>query len=108
MSEPNAEHLVWMDLEMSGLDAARDEILEIATLVSNADLEVVAEGPTIVIGHPPSLFDRMDDWNREHHSASGLWDRVLRSSTTVAEAEQQVLDFVRQHVGERSSPLCGN
>lgn len=93
---------------MSGLDVERDEILEIATLISDGNLDVVAEGPTIVVGHPASLLDRMDDWNREHHTASGLWDRVLRSSTTVVEAEQQVLDFVRQHVGERSSPLCGN
>jgi oligoribonuclease len=108
MSEPPAERLVWMDLEMSGLDVERDEILEIATLISDGNLDVVAEGPTIVVGHPASLLDRMDDWNREHHTASGLWDRVLRSSTTVVEAEQQVLDFVRQHVGERSSPLCGN
>jgi oligoribonuclease len=108
MAEQSADFLVWMDLEMSGLDVERDVILEIASLITDNGLEVVVEGPAIVIGHPASVLDRMDDWNREHHAASGLSERVLRSSVTLAEAEARTLDFVRQHVAERSSPLCGN
>jgi len=108
MAEPAADLLVWMDLEMSGLDVERDTILEIATLVTRNDLEIVAEGPTIVIGHPASVIEGMDDWNREHHAASGLSERVLRSSIRLAEAEATTLDFIRRHVSEHSSPLCGN
>jgi oligoribonuclease len=108
MTTQSDDRLVWMDLEMSGLDVERNVILEIATLVSNHQLEVVAEGPTIVIGHPASLLEGMDDWNREHHTASGLWERVLHSSITLGEAEARTLEFIRQHVAELSSPLCGN
>lgn len=108
MSEETSELLVWMDLEMTGLDAERDTILEIATLVTDAELAVVAEGPSLVIHQPQSVLDAMDDWNREHHGASGLIERSLCSKIGLAEAEAQTLDFVRAHCAERTSPLCGN
>lgn len=108
MTEETSERLVWMDLEMTGLDPERETILEIATLVTNADLEIVAEGPCLVIRQSQSVLDAMDDWNREHHGASGLTERSLRSTIGLAEAEARTLDFVRSHCAERTSPLCGN
>jgi len=108
MTEETSEFLVWMDLEMTGLDPERETILEIATLITNAELEVVAEGPCLVVHHPRSILDAMDDWNREHHGASGLIERSLSSTTGLAEAEVQTLDFIRSHCAERTSPLCGN
>ncbi len=101
-------NLVWMDLEMSGLDPARDTIIEIATIVTDSELDIVAEGPVIAIHQSDELLDAMDDWNREHHAASGLTARVRNSKTDLAEAERLTLEFVRQHTAERSSPLCGN
>jgi oligoribonuclease len=108
MAEQSESNLVWMDLEMTGLDPDRDTILEIATLVSNSELETVAEGPVLVIHQPAHVLDRMDAWNREHHGASGLTQRVLASTLSMAEAEQQVLGFVKTYCPERISPLCGN
>ena len=108
MSDQSPAHLVWMDLEMSGLDPDRDTILEIATLITNDVLDIVADGPTIVIHQPPALLDAMDEWNREHHRASGLTARALASTVSMAEAEARTLDFVRRYCPERSSPLCGN
>lgn len=100
--------LVWMDLEMTGLEPDRDTIIEIATLVTDGDLNLLAEGPELVIHQDPALFDAMDDWNREHHSKSGLWKKVVESKVSLAEAEAQTLAFLKQHVGEKESPLCGN
>jgi oligoribonuclease len=101
-------NLVWMDLEMSGLDPERDTILEIATLVTDSDLEIVAEGPVIAVHQSDAVLESMDEWNREHHAASGLIGRVRASRIDLAEAERITLDFVRGHVDERTSPLCGN
>lgn len=101
-------NLVWMDMEMSGLDPERDVILELATVITDADLNIVAEGPVIAISQPASLFDSMDQWNRDHHTKSGLWDRVLRSTTTLEQAEEATLAFIKTHVAQRQSPLCGN
>jgi oligoribonuclease len=100
--------LVWMDMEMTGLDPERDTILEIATLISTNALEVVAEGPVLAIHQPREVLDRMDQWNREHHAASGLLGRVFASSLSMTEAEAQALAFVKAHCPERTSPLCGN
>jgi oligoribonuclease len=105
---PPSGRLVWMDLEMTGLDPERDTIIEMATLVTDAELNVVAEGPELVIHQAAAMFDRMDDWNREHHTKSGLWAKVVASDITLAEAERQTLEFVAKHVGPRESPLCGN
>jgi oligoribonuclease len=108
MSQRSAEHLVWMDMEMTGLDPERDTILEIATLITTSALDVVAEGPVVVIAHPQSVLDAMDQWNRSHHAASGLSARVLASTTSMAEAEAQTLAFVKAYSPEHTSPLCGN
>jgi len=100
--------LVWMDLEMSGLDPTRDTILEIATLITDNELQLVAEGPVVAIHQPPSVLDAMDEWNREHHSASGLVQRVRESTITMREAERLTREFVASRCVERSAPLCGN
>jgi oligoribonuclease len=102
------DNLVWMDLEMTGLDPEVDTILEIATIITDGNLNIIAEGPSIVIHQPDARLDGMDEWNTTHHGASGLTARVRASRTTMAEAEQQTLEFVRQYVPERTSPLCGN
>jgi oligoribonuclease len=103
-----AENLVWIDLEMTGLDPDRDRIIEIATIVTNSELDVLAEGPVIAIHQPDAVLDAMDDWNRNTHGASGLVDRVRRSRSTTAEAEQQTLAFLEVHVDPGTSPMCGN
>ncbi len=108
MSQRSDQHLVWMDMEMTGLDPERDTVLEIATLITTDALDLVAEGPVLVIGHPQGVLDAMDQWNREHHAASGLTARVLVSSTSLGEAEAQTLAFVKTYCPEHTSPLCGN
>jgi oligoribonuclease len=102
------DNLVWMDLEMTGLDPEIDTILEIATIITDGNLNIIAEGPNIVVHQPDAALDGMDEWNTTHHGASGLTAKVRASKITMAEAEQQTLDFIRLHVPERSSPLCGN
>lgn len=104
-----ADLLVWIDLEMSGLDASRERILEIATLVTDANLELVAEGPELVLHQPDELLARMDAWNTEHHGASGLTERVRSSTIDEAEAEARTLAFLASvGVGPREAPLAGN
>ena len=109
--KPTAEThapLIWIDMEMSGLDPERDVILEIATIVTNGSLEIIAEGPDLVIHHNKELLEGMDDWNREHHRKSGLWKAVLDSTMTLADAEQRTLEFIREHCQPGKSPICGN
>lgn len=93
---------------MTGLDPDRERIIEIAVLVTDAQLEIVAEGPDLVIHQPENLLEAMDGWNRKHHAASGLLERVRASTIGEAEAEAEVLAFLRAHVAERSVPLAGN
>lgn len=95
-------------MEMSGLDPDRDVILEIATLITDEQLELLAEGPVLAVRQPKRILDRMDRWNTEHHTSSGLVDRVLRSEVTATEAEAQTLAFVKKYCLVRKSPLCGN
>ncbi|MCS6798376.1 MAG: oligoribonuclease [Myxococcota bacterium] len=102
------DRLVWMDLEMTGLDPDRDRILEIAVLVTSAELEVVAVGPDLVLHQDESVLGAMDEWNRSHHGASGLLERCRASTTDEHAAEQQILAFLREHVPERAAPLAGN
>lgn len=101
-------NLIWIDMEMSGLDPERERILEIAIVITNGALETVAEAPVLVVHQPQSLLDGMDEWNRSTHGKSGLVDRVKSSTLTEAEAEAQMLAFVEQHVPPRVSPMCGN
>jgi oligoribonuclease len=108
MASPDESHLVWMDLEMTGLYPDRDTILEIATIVTTRELEVIAEGPVIAVHQPASTLEAMDDWNRQHHGDSGLTARVLASQVSMTEAEQRTLAFVRNHSPPAASPLCGN
>ena len=100
--------MIWMDLEMSGLDPERERILELATLITDADLNIIAEGPELVVHQPDALLDAMDEWNTKHHGASKLTERVRASTLTEAEAEQQTLDFIAAHVPPRAAPLAGN
>ncbi|MCX8071486.1 MAG: oligoribonuclease [Candidatus Binatia bacterium] len=108
MTTPRRDLLVWMDLEMTGLDPERDHILEIATLITDNDLQVIAEGPVLAIHHPETVFARMDEWNRDHHTKSGLLARCRASNVTTHEAEQKTLAFVRTYCEPRTAPLCGN
>ena len=103
-----ATNLVWMDLEMTGLDLDVHVIIEIATVVTDAELNTLAEGPTLAVAQPESALADMDDWNVTHHTASGLLERVRREGVPLVEAEAQTLAFVERYVGEGESPLCGN
>lgn len=100
--------LVWIDLEMSGLDAEQCRILEIASIVTDAELQILAEGPELVTHQPDSVLEAMDEWNTRHHEASGLTQQVRESSLTVEEAEARTLTFLEQHTTPGVSPLCGN
>lgn len=102
------DNLIWIDLEMTGLDPDRDSILEIATVVTNSQLEVLAEGPVFAIHHPAERLEAMDDWNRSHHGRSGLWQQVLDSDADHATAEASTLEFLSQWVPAGKSPMCGN
>lgn len=108
---PSAESyapLIWIDMEMSGLEPEKDVILEVATIITTGSLEIIAEGPDLVIHHDHELLEGMDDWNREHHRKSGLWNAVLDSTLSLDEAGRQTLEFIMQHSQPRKSPLCGN
>lgn len=102
------EPLVWIDMEMSGLDPATERVLEIAVLVTDAELQTIAEGPEIVVFQDEATLGAMDEWNTTHHSASGLVERVRASTTTEADAEAQLLAFLEQHTQPRQAPLAGN
>ena len=102
------ENLVWIDLEMTGLNTQRDTIIEIATVVTNKQLEVLAEGPVLAIHQPDSILNTMDDWNTRQHNMSGLIARVKSSRLSIAAAERQTLEFVSRHVEKGYSPMCGN
>jgi oligoribonuclease len=110
VSMPNLsdDHLIWIDLEMTGLDPDADSILEIATLVTDKELNVLAEGPELAIAHPLARLQAMDDWNRNQHSKSGLWQRVLDSTVDHAAAEAMTVEFLARWVPANKSPICGN
>jgi len=105
---PSAEYLIWIDLEMTGLSPERDAILEIATVVTDKDLEIVAEGPVLAIHQPEHVLANMDEWNQKQHGSSGLLARVRASTVTVAEAEARTLEFLKPLVAPGVSPMCGN
>ena len=102
------KNLIWIDLEMTGLDTNNDAIIEIATIVTDDQLNLVAEGPIIAIHQPDSALEAMDEWNTKQHGGSGLTERVKNSTTTEAEAERQTLEFLAEHVPAGVSPMCGN
>ena len=107
-ADSHADRLIWIDLEMTGLDTDRDGILEIATVVTDGDLNVLADGPEFAIAHPLATLEAMDDWNRTQHGKSGLWRRVLEEGVALADAEARTLDFLREWVPAGASPMCGN
>lgn len=100
--------LVWMDLEMSGLDPDHCAILEIATIITDAELGIIAEGPDLVIHQSDAVLDAMDEWCTQHHGDSGLTAAVKASTVSLVDAEAQTLAFIAQHCGPRQAPLCGN
>jgi oligoribonuclease len=106
--ERSDTHLVWIDMEMTGLDPATDRIIEIAIVVTDADLTVRVEGPVIAVHQSDETLDRMDNWNKGTHGRSGLIDRVKASTLDEVAAEAQVLTFMQQYVAKRTAPMCGN
>jgi oligoribonuclease len=105
---PDENRLIWIDLEMTGLDPDTDSIIEIATLVTDQNLHILAEGPELAVHHPIERLEAMDDWNRRTHRASGLWDRVVASDVTLAQAEARTIEFLSHWIKPNKSPICGN
>jgi oligoribonuclease len=103
-----AAELVWLDMEMTGLDPERERIIEMATIVTDSDLNVIEEGPVLVVHQSDAVLAGMDDWNQRHHGASGLIDRVRASRISEREAEATTLAFLERLVEKKRSPLCGN
>jgi len=105
---PSERYLAWIDLEMTGLDPESERIIEIAALITDENLDLVAEGPNLAVHQPDEILAAMDEWNTDHHGASGLTERVRASKLSEREAEDEVLAFMRQHCVERTAPLSGN
>ena len=108
MSSKSAKNLIWIDLEMTGLQIEEERIIEIATIVTDSQLNIIAEGPVLAIHQATPLLDAMDEWNTRQHHGSGLVERVKNSSIDETEAERQTLDFLRRYVPPGKSPMCGN
>jgi oligoribonuclease len=108
MQNKNSTHLIWIDLEMTGLDPVNDRIIEIATIVTDTDLNIIAEGPNLAIKQSDDLLNNMDKWNTTHHNNSGLVQKVQDSSNNEVSAEKETLSFLNQWVSAGASPMCGN
>ncbi len=106
--KPDDNNLIWIDLEMTGLDTVNDVIIEIATIITDKELNTLAEGPMLAIHQSDAVLDGMDDWNQKQHGGSGLIERVRNSRINEAEAEQQTIEFLQQYVSAGKSPMCGN
>jgi oligoribonuclease len=102
------KHLVWIDCEMTGLDPMHDTLLEIATIITNYDLDIIATGPVIAIKASEARLEKMDAWNQRTHKASGLLERVRAEGLSCAEAERQTLNFIKRYCYKKTAPLCGN
>lgn len=106
--DTQSQNLVWMDLEMTGLDPKTERILEVATLVTDSDLNLIAEGPVLYVKQSEDLLEAMDEWNTKHHGNSGLLDMVREKGISEREAELQTIEFLSRYVEVGKSPLCGN
>ena len=104
----NAQHLIWIDLEMTGLNPEVDVIIEIATIVTDKDLTILAQGPVLAIHQSDDILAAMDDWNQEHHGKSGLIERVRQSTVSTQDAEKATVDFLSHWLDVGVSPICGN
>ncbi|OGT51868.1 MAG: oligoribonuclease [Gammaproteobacteria bacterium RIFCSPHIGHO2_12_FULL_42_13] len=104
----NENNLVWLDLEMTGLNSLQDRILEIATIVTDAQLNILSEGPVFAIHQSDTVLEKMNSWCKEHHGQSGLIERVQKSQFTENQAELETLAFIKKYVPAKTSPLCGN
>ncbi|MBV8658697.1 MAG: oligoribonuclease [Burkholderiales bacterium] len=100
--------LIWLDMEMTGLEPDRDRIIELAIVITDGNLETVAEGPVMVVHQPDSILDAMDDWNKNTHGKSGLIDRVKAATTNEADVAARMIEFIGEHVPKGASPMCGN
>jgi len=100
--------LIWIDLEMTGLNTDSDRIIEVATIITDAQLNIVAEGPVLVVHQPTSILDCMDDWNTRTHGSTGLTERVKASTFSELDVERITLEFLQKHVAKNKSPMCGN
>jgi len=107
-TRPNEFNLIWVDMEMTGLDPDTDRIIEVAVIVTDSDLNVLAEGPVFAIHQPDEVLNGMDAWNKGTHGRSGLIDRVKASTVTEADAEKTLIDFLKHFVPAGKSPMCGN
>ena len=101
-------NLIWVDLEMTGLDINNDYIIEVASIVTDAQLNILAEGPIVAVYQPDEILDQMDEWNTRQHNQSGLVDRIKKSPYSIAEAESMTLEFLEKFVPKGKSPMCGN
>ncbi|MBW8076556.1 MAG: oligoribonuclease [Gallionella sp.] len=104
----NQNHLIWIDLEMTGLNPDTDRIIEAAIVITDSNLETVAEAPVLVVHQPDSVLDAMDNWNKSTHAKSGLIEKVKASTLSEADVEAQMVEFMKQYVPTRTSPMCGN
>ncbi|MGA7179894.1 MAG: oligoribonuclease [Thiobacillaceae bacterium] len=104
----NPSNLIWIDMEMTGLSPDNDRIIEVALVVTDAELNTIAEAPVLVVHQTDAVMDGMDAWNKGTHGKSGLIDKVRSSQLDEAEVEEQMINFLKQHVPERDSPMCGN
>jgi oligoribonuclease len=107
-ARPNEFNLVWVDMEMTGLDPDNDRIIEVAVVVTDSNLNVLAEGPVFAIHQSDAVLDGMDSWNKSTHGKSGLIDRIKASTVTEADAETALIDFLKHFVPSGKSPMCGN
>ena len=102
------QRMVWIDLEMTGLDIEKESIIEIATIITDSELNILAQGPNLAIKVSEELIEGMDEWNTTHHHQSGLVDRIRSVGVSIEEAQQQTIEFLQQWVNPKSAPLCGN
>jgi len=104
----DANNLIWLDMEMTGLNPDGDRIIEVAMVITDSQLETIAESPVLVVHQSTEILDAMDQWNKSTHARSGLVDKVKTSTLNEAQVEEQMLDFLQQHVPSNTSPMCGN